>query len=104
MNLKYRAQKEHSKKNNRNRKVIRFNLPYSNQFSTNIVKCFLNFLDQFFPKQLRLYKIFNRTNVTVSYSCTENMSRFISSHNKKLLNSRTGNIKHVTVEAKMIAH
>ena len=26
-------------------------------------------------------------------SCTENMSSFISSHNKKLLNNRTGNIK-----------
>ena len=100
VNLKYRVQKEHSKKNNRNRKVIRFNLPYSNQVSTNTAKRFLNFLDQFFPKQLRLYKIFNRTNVAVSYSCTENMSSFISSHNKKLLNSRTGNIKPCNCRSK----
>ena len=59
----------------------------------NTAKRFLNLLDLHFPKQHRLYKIFNRNNVKVSYSCTENMSSFISSHNKKLLNSRTGNIK-----------
>ena len=93
VNLKHRARKEQRKKNNRNRKIIWFNPPYSKQVSTNIAKRFLNLLDQHFPKQHRLYKIFNRNNVKVSYSCTENMSSFISSHNKKLLNSRTGNIK-----------
>ena len=93
MNLKYRARKEHRKKNNRNRKVFWFNPPYSKQVSTNIAKHFLSLLDQHFPKQHRLYKIFNRNNVKVSYSCTNNMSSFISSYNKKLLNSGTGNIK-----------
>ena len=73
--------------------LIWFNPPYSKQVSTNIAKRFLNLLDQHFPKQDRLHKIFNRNNVKVSYSCTENMSSFISSHDKKLLKSRTGNIK-----------
>ena len=93
MNLKYRTRKEHRKKNNCNRKAIWFNPPYSKQVSTSIAKRFLNLLDQHFPKQHRLYKIFNRNKARVSYSCTENMSSFILSHNKKLLNSRTGNIK-----------
>ena len=92
MNLKYRAQKEQMKNNNQNRKIICFNPPYGKQVSTNIAKRFLNLLDQLFPKQHRLYNIFNRNNVKVSYSCIENMSSIFSCHNKKLLNSRTGNI------------
>ena len=91
--LKYRAQEEQRKRNNRNRKVIWFNPLYSKQVSTNIPKHFLNLLDQHFLKQHKLYKNFNRNNVKVSYSCTENISSYISSHNEKLLNSRTGNIK-----------
>ena len=66
VNRKYRARKEQKKKNNRTRKVIWFNPPYSKQVSTNIGKRFLNLLDQYFPKQYRLYKIFNRNNVNVS--------------------------------------
>ena len=66
VNRKYRARKEQKKKNNRTRKVIWFNPPYSKQVSTNIGKRFLNLLDQDFPKQYRLYKIFNRNNVNVS--------------------------------------
>ena len=93
VNLKYRERKEHRKKNNQKRKVIWFNPPYSKQVSTNIAKRFPNLLDRHFPKQHRLYKIFNRNNVNFSYSCAKDMSRFISSYNKKLLNSCTGNIK-----------
>ena len=79
MNPKYIAQKRHREKNHRNRKVIWFIPPYSKQVSTNIAKRFLNLLNQYFPKQHKLYKIFNKNNVKVSYSCTEN----ISSHKKK---------------------
>ena len=93
MNLKYKAQKEHRKENNQNKKVIWFNPPYSKQVSTNIAKRFRKPLDRHFRKQYRLYKIFNRNNVKVSYSCAENMCNFISCHNKILLNSRTGIIK-----------
>ena len=85
--------KEYRKENNQKRKVIWFNPLHSKQVSTNIAKRFLNLLDQYFPKQHRLHKIFIRNNVKVSYSCTKNMSSFISSHHKKLLNSHTGNIK-----------
>ena len=94
VNLKYRARKEHRKKNNRNRKTIWFNSPCSKQVSINIAKRFVNLLDQHFPKQNKLYKIFNRNNVKVSYSCTENIPSFNSYHNKKLLNSHR---KHQTM-------
>ena len=77
--LKYRVQKEQRKKNNRNRKVIWFNPPYSKQVSSNIAKCFLNLLDQHFPKQHRLYKIFSRNSVKVSYSCTKNVQFYFIS-------------------------
>ena len=91
--LKYRAQKEQRKKIKRNRKAIWFNPPYSKQVSSNIAKGSLKLLDQYLPKQHRLYRIFNRKNVKVSYSCTENKFNFISSHNKRLLNSHTGHTK-----------
>ena len=87
-NLKFRAQREHRKENNRNRKVIWFDPPYSKQVNTNIAKRLLNLLDQHFFKQHRLHKIVNRNNVKVSYPGTENIPSFISSHNKKVLNSR----------------
>ena len=74
VSLKTTARREHRKENNQNRKVISFIPPYSTQVSTNIVKCFLNLLDQHFLKQHKLHKIFNRNNVKVGYSCTENMS------------------------------
>ena len=44
-------EKEYS---NRNRKVSWLNPLYSKQVSTNIVKRFLNLLDQHFPKQHRI--------------------------------------------------
>ena len=104
MNLKYRARKEQRKTNNRNKKIICFNPLNSKQVNTNIAKCFLNLLDQRFPKQHRLYKIFNRNNVKASYSCTKNMPSIISSHNKKSLNSRTGNIKPCNCRKKDECH
>ena len=83
VNLKYRARREHRKRNNRNRKVIWFNPSYSKQVSTNITKRFPNLLDQHFSKQHRLHKMFIINDVNASYSCTESMSTFISSHNKE---------------------
>ena len=81
-NLKYRVLKEQRQKNDWNRKLIWFNPHYTKQVSTNIAKRFLNILDQPFLEQHALCKIFNRNAVKVSYSCTEKMSSFISSHNK----------------------
>ena len=87
VNIKYRAQKEQRKKNDRNRKVICFNTLYNKQISTNIAKRSLNLLDQRFPKQHRLCKKFNRNNLKVGLHRKYVQFYFISQ--KKLLNIRT---------------
>ena len=47
---------------------------------------FLSFLDKHFPKSSKIHVIFIRNTVKVSYSCTQNMSSMIKSHNKKMIN------------------
>ena len=90
MNLKYKAQKEQRKKNNQNKKVTWFKPPHSKQVSTNIAKYFLNLLDQHFPKQHRLYKIFNRNNGKVH---AQKICPVLFHLPIKKYNSCTGNIK-----------
>ena len=52
---------------------------------TNIGKTFLKLIDQHFPKTNKFYKIFNRNNVKVSYSCLPNSTNMIKSHNYRIL-------------------
>ena len=40
-----------------------------------------------FPKFHKLYKIFNRNNVKISYSSLPNFASIINSHNKKIINN-----------------
>ena len=89
MNLKYRARKEQRKKNNRNWKVIWFKLRIASKSSPTLLNFFLTSWISIFLNNIHCKSLRNN----VSYSCTENISSFISSHSKKLLNSRTGNIK-----------
>ena len=79
--------KENSTTNNtsnkqRKRKIIWFS-PKS--VLTNATKIFFKLLDKHFPKNNKLHKIFNPNSVKVSYSCIENISLIISSHNKNIL-------------------
>ena len=69
----------------RRKNIIWFNPPYSENVQTNIASSFLRLIDKHFPKSHVLHKIFNRSNVKVSYSCTGNMSSIIKSHNAKIL-------------------
>ena len=48
-------------------------------------KAFLKLIDKHFTKANKLYLVFNKNNVKVSYSCTENVRSIINSHNKKIL-------------------
>ena len=89
--LKFEPKVEKPKRN-RNRKIIWFNPPFSKNVSTNIGKRFLNLIDRHFPKTHKLYKIFNRNTVKLSYSCTKNMGRIIKTHNKKLTTTKTTEI------------
>ena len=61
--------------------------------STNVGTRFLNLLDKHFPPNNQLHKIFNRNTVKVSYSCTPNVGSIIKSHNKKLTNTESKQMK-----------
>ena len=86
VSLIYTDKKDIKQKRNRSRNIIWFNPPFNKNVSTNVAKRFLNLLDQHFPKSNKLHAIFNRNTVKVSYSCTQNMSSMIKSHNKKVIN------------------
>ena len=70
--------------NNRNRarNIIWFNPPYSQNVKTNIGKTFLKLVKKHFPRGHKLYKIFNRKTVKLSYSCMSSMSSVIKQQSK----------------------
>ena len=65
------------KKQNRKRNIIWFNPPFNENVKTNIGKTFLKLVDKHFHRSSNLHKIFNRSTIKVSCSCTENMSMII---------------------------
>ena len=69
----------------RHRNVTWYNPPYSKNVTTNIGRTFLNILDEEFPENHALHKIFNRNTVKVSYSCMTNIKQTIDGHNKAIL-------------------
>lgn len=71
-------------KRNRQRNIIWFNPPYNCNTQRSIGRTFLHLLDECFPKNSILHKIFNRNNVKVSYSCTDNIQKIINKHNKRI--------------------
>ena len=81
--LKFSKQKK-LKPHNRHRNIIWFNPPFSKTVSTNVAKNFLQLIDKHFPRTHKMHKIFNRNTIKVSYSCTENISRIIKAHNKRV--------------------
>ena len=84
-NYKLAYKKPEPKNRNRRRKIIWFNPPFNKNVSTNIGKAFLKLIDKHFTSDNDLKKVFNRNNVKVSYSCTQNIGSIIKSHNKKVL-------------------
>ena len=77
----------------RNRHIIWFTPPWSNQVSTNIGKQFLKIIDESF-KNTSLARILNRSTIKISYSVTRNLKSIITGQNKKILNNyeRNGNL------------
>ena len=71
----------------RMRNIIWYNPPYNKSVSTNIGRVFQNLLDKHFHKEHKLNKIFNRSSVKVSYSCTRNIEHIIKNHNRKITES-----------------
>ena len=72
----------------RQHKIIWFNPPFNLDVSTNVGKMFLNLIEKHFPRSSKLHKIFNKSTVKVSYSCTQNMSQIIKGHNKRLFRKK----------------
>ena len=66
---------------NRKRQMIWFNPPFNLKRKTKIGKVFLNLLDKHFPSHNKLHRLFNRTNVKISYSCMPNMNCYTHMHN-----------------------
>ena len=52
---------------------------------TNIGGEFLNLVSKHFLKNYWYNKIFNKNNITISYSCTDNLQTIIKKHNRKIL-------------------
>ena len=74
------------KKKTRKRNIIWFNPPFNSQVKTNVGRKFLDLVIKHFPSHHKYRKIFNKNNLKLSYSCTQNMKSVISSHNKRVLN------------------
>ena len=70
-----------------NSKETWFNPTYSANVKTNIGKIFMKFVDKNFPHQHKYYKIFDRNNIKLSYSCMRNMNNIIQKHNSKIMKS-----------------
>ena len=82
-------EKPKKKKRTRTRNILWFNPPYNQNVKTNIGKEFLKIIDKNFPEGHPLRKIFNRSTVKISYSCSMNMEGYIQSHNKMILKKNT---------------
>jgi hypothetical protein len=71
----------------RKRKIIWYNPPNSKNVSTNVGQSFLKIIDEEFPADHQLHKIFNRNTVKISYSCMPNIKQTIDGHNKSTLST-----------------
>ena len=76
------------RKKRRRQNVTWFNPPFSHNIKTNIGKKFFAILHKHFPEDHELHHLFNKRTVKLSYSCMPAMKSIISSHNKKILNSK----------------
>ena len=98
LSIELTYQKSISNKNKdtkqRKRKTIWFTPlpPYSKNVSTKVGNQFLKLINKHFPLHHKFYKLFNKNNFKVSYSCMPNMKNVINKHNKKKINPPKGNI------------
>ena len=81
------------KSKNRKRKVTWFNPPFSANVSTNVGKKFLTLIDKHFPVHHKYRKLFNRSNLKVSYCCMSNMEAIIKNHNAKIINQKSDTLE-----------
>ena len=56
------------------RQIVWFNCPYSAILKTNVGKIFMRLVDKHFSRHHKYYKLFNRNNIRLSYSCNSKMN------------------------------
>ena len=54
---------------------------------TNVGKIFMRLVDKHFPRHHEYYKLFNRNNIKLSYSCVSDMNNISRKHNSKIMKS-----------------
>ena len=84
-NLQYDENIKRRRRRKKKNKTMWFTPPFSLQTKTNVGKQFLRLVDKHFHPNHPLRKLFNRTNLKVSYSCTENLEKIIKNHNRKII-------------------
>ena len=67
------------------RQIIWFNSPYSANVKTNVGRNFMRLVDKHFPRYHIYHKLFNRSNIKLSYSCMPNMNNIIRKHNSSVM-------------------
>ena len=87
---------------NRKRKIIWFNPPFCKLANIDVGKYFLRLIDKHFKQDNILHKIFNRKTLKISYSCTNNISQIINSHNNKLINKFHNQVNNNNINSKKI--
>ena len=87
---------------NRKRKIIWFNPPFCKLANIDVGKYFLRLIDKHFKQDNILHKIFNRKTLKISYSCTNNISQIINSHNNKLINIFHNQVNNNNINSKKI--
>ena len=86
--LKYEERSSSTETDNNNqrkrkRNITWFNPPFDRQVKTNIGKAFFKIVNDCFPNEHILHKIFNRNTLKISYSCMPNIKDHIDAHNKR---------------------
>ena len=72
-------------KKKRNRRITWLNPPFSLNVKTNVGAVFLQIVKECLHRNHKLYKICNRNTLKMSYRTTNNMSTFVSKHNRRIL-------------------
>ena len=80
-----------TQRRHRKRNIVWFNPPLSKSVVTKIGKTFLRLTDKHFPPPHKLHKLFNRSNVKISFSCMRNVKSIINKHNKTVQDPPTNN-------------
>ena len=88
--MSYNDSNTQNARRNRNRKVIWFNSPYSQNLKTNIGQLFIKLVRKYLIKNNKYYKIFDLNTLKLTYCCPTNIENIIKQHNSKVL-SKTNN-------------